>query len=334
MSRCLISQLAHVEFTSANPDETVRFLTEILGLEETQRDGSSVYLRCWGEYFHHSVIVSEGPEPSLVHAGWRAGGPEDLELAVARITESGLGEGWHEGSLGHGPAFRYRSPGGHLQEIFWEVERWTAPAELRSSYPNRPQRFTGRGAAVRQIDHMTVATRDIMTDVEWLRNTLGYRFTEWTAPDAAPDTAIFAMMTTNEKAHDLGVLGDDSGIPGRIHHLAFWLDGREDVLRAADILLEAGVALEYGPGRHGMGEMVYMYFREPGGFRLELNSGGTRNYQPDWEPVLHLPSQGSNDYYRNAPLPESFLQTFPSPDAPAVIGASAESNPWRYTTVS
>jgi hypothetical protein len=100
------------------------------------------------------------------------------------------------------------------------------PPELRSAYPTRPQRYTGKGAAVRQIDHMTVATRDIMADVEWLRKTLGYRFMEWTAPDAAPDTAIFAMMTTNEKARDLGVLGDDSDIAGRIHHLAFWLDGR------------------------------------------------------------------------------------------------------------
>ena len=80
--------------------------------------------------------------------------------------------------------------------------------------------------------------------------------------------------------------------------------------------------------------MVYMYFREPGGFRLELNSSGTRNYLPDWEPVLHLPSQGSNDYYRNTPLPESFLQAFPSPESPAVLGATAESNPWNYTTVT
>lgn len=333
MPRCLISQLAHVEFTSPRPQETVDFLIETLGMEESGRHGNSTYLRCWGEYFHHSVVVTEGREPSLCHIGWRAAGPEELERAVSQIEGTGAGEGWFEDSLGHGPAYRYRSPGGHFHEIFWEVERWVAPPELKSTYPNRPQKFTGRGAAVRQIDHVTVTTKDIMRDVEWFRPTLGYRFTEWTAPDDAPDVAIFAMLTTNEKAHDLGILGDDSDIPGRLHHVAFWLDGREDVLRAADILLERSVSLEYGPGRHGMGEMVYLYFREPGGLRLELNSSGTRNYQPDWEPVLHLPSQGSNDYYRSGTLPDSFLEAFPSP-AVAAFDAGDERNPWRYATVS
>jgi hypothetical protein len=49
--------------------------------------------------------------------------------------------------------------------------------------------------------------------------------------------------------------------------------------------MEAGTHIEVGPGRHGMGEQTYLYFREPGGIRLEINSGGYRNYQPDWQPV-------------------------------------------------
>ena len=60
------------------------------------------------------------------------------------------------------------------------------------------------------------------------------------------------------------------------------------MLRAADVLMEAGTHIEFGPGRHGMGEQTYLYFREPGGVRLEVNSGGYRIYQPDWEPVKLL----------------------------------------------
>ena len=112
-----------------------------------------------------------------------------------------------------------------------------------------------------------------MRDVAFFRDTLDYRFTEWTVLDDKSDVAVFAMMTTNEQSHDLGLLGDRSGIPGRVHHLAYWLDQRLDVERAADILLEAGTAVEYGPGRHGMGFQTYLYFREPGGMRIELNSG-------------------------------------------------------------
>ena len=105
-------------------------------------------------------------------------------------------------------------------------------------------------------------------------------------------------------------------IPGfsvEIHHLAYWLDQRLDVERAADMLMEAGVPIEYGPGRHGMGFQTYLYFREPGGMRIELNSGGWRNYQPDWQPVRWTPAQGSNDFYRQNKFPDSMMQAFPPP---------------------
>ena len=78
--------------------------------------------------------------------------------------------------------------------------------------------------------------------------------------DDKSDLPVFAMMTTNEQSHDLGLLGDHSGVLGRIHHLAYWLDQRLDVERAADMLMEAGVPIEYGPGRHGMGFQTYLYF--------------------------------------------------------------------------
>jgi catechol 2,3-dioxygenase len=138
---------------------------------------------------------------------------------------------------------------------------------------------------------------------------------------------VFAQCTTNEQAHDLGLVPEMSDTRGRVNHVAFWLDQKVDVLRAADVLLDYGVKLEYGPGQHGMGEITYLYFREPGGMRLEVNSGGYRNYQPDWEPVKWLPSQGSNIMYRNSPMPDSMTESFP-PAAPVEIPVPAAANPW------
>src|SRR5262249_30868550 len=159
----------------------------------------------------------------------------------------------------------------------WEVERYEAGAGRRSAFPARAQRFAPHGVTPRQLDHVTVVTRDPYGDSEWYRDTLGYRFMEYTGLDENPDLIVFSMVTTNEKSHDLGLAVDFSGVPGRVHHLAFWVDSVEDVLRAADTLLEAGVGIEFGPGRHGMGEQTYLYFREPGGLRLEIDSGGHRN---------------------------------------------------------
>jgi len=46
--------------------------------------------------------------------------------------------------------------------------------------------------------------------------------------------------------------------------------------------------------------------------RVEINSGGYRNYEPDWEPVRYEPQQGSNVFYRNLAMPHSMFESFPS----------------------
>ena len=61
------------------------------------------------------------------------------------------------------------------------------------------------------------------------------------------------MVTNNEKSHDLGLILDQSGVPGRLHHVAFWVDSRDELLRAADILLNADIRdrVRPRPPRHG-----------------------------------------------------------------------------------
>jgi len=41
---------------------------------------------------------------------------------VAALQASGLAVGWHEGELGHGPAFQFHDPDGRLLEIYYETE--------------------------------------------------------------------------------------------------------------------------------------------------------------------------------------------------------------------
>jgi len=307
----LLSQLAHVELLTPRPDESLWFFTEVLGLEESGREGQSVFLRGWGETFHHSLQLTEGPEPALGHVGWRSAGPEALERAVESLEAVGYRGGWTEAAIGHGPAYRFTAPGGQVEEIFWEVERVKATGELAPLFPHRPQRFRPRGAAVRQLDHVTLTTGDILADAAFRRDVLGFRFTGWTAAPDDPELCVFAQCTTNEQAHDLGLGPEMTERTGRVHHFAYWLDQRTDVLRAADVLLDYGIELEYGPGQHGMGEITYFYVREPGGARVELNSGGYRNYEPDLKTVKWQPVQGSNDWYRTMGFKDSMYEAFP-----------------------
>ncbi|MEA2305427.1 MAG: catechol 2,3-dioxygenase [Solirubrobacteraceae bacterium] len=331
MSHHLFAHLAHVEVLTPDPEASVRFYRDVLGLEESEREGQSIYLRGWGEWSHHSLKLTEAAQPGMAHIGWRAWSAEHLETAVARLEDKGATGAWQDAETGHGPSYRFHGPGGHAHEVFWETQRYEPPADMRSPYPNRPQRYVPRGIAPRQIDHVTVMTADPVGDAEWYRDVLGFTFTEYTVLDNA-DVAVFAMVTNNEKSHDLGLILDESGMGGRLHHVAWWVDTRDEVLRAADILLNADVAIEYGPGRHGMGEQDYLYVREPGGTRVEVNTGGYRLYEPDWETRKWTPAQGSNTFYKNVPAPQSMMEGFPPAEAKAHVHEDT-ANPWAAESV-
>jgi catechol 2,3-dioxygenase len=327
MTMRMLSQLAHVELLTPTLEESASFFKEILGLEESERTNESVYLRCWGERFHHSVKLTRSPQTGVGHIAFRSDGQDGLEEGVRRIEASGVTGEWLDDEIGHGAAYRFRAPSGQMLEIFWDVERWQAPPELASTYPSRPQKVGTRGCALRQIDHISVpCVAELMPTTEWFCETLGFRFMEYTVTD--DDEPFFTMITTNEHAHDFGLVRDTSGIPGRWHHVAFWVDEPAALYSACDALLEAGATLEYGPGRHGMGEESYFYTRDPSGMRIEVMAGGRRNYEPDWTPVKWTPQQGSLDFYRNSSPPASILDVFP-PDPES--GGFDTTNPWEKT---
>ena len=77
-----------------------------------------------------------------------------------------------------------------------------------------------------------------------------------------------------------------------MNHLAFRVDQKLDVERAADVFLANDTPIEFGPGIHGMDEIIYLYVREPGGLRIEINSGGWITTMPDWVAPEHLPHEG------------------------------------------
>lgn len=72
--------------------------------------------------------------------------------------------------------------------------------------------------------------------------------------------------------------------------------------------------MEWGPGVHGIGEQRYLYFREPSGLRVEVNSGGYRNYVPDWEANTWGPYDGGMNMWRNSAFPETIFEAFPPAD--------------------
>jgi catechol 2,3-dioxygenase len=312
----LLSHLSYVAITSPDVEASVEFYKNQVGLIEVDRADGAVYLRCWGDYYAYSVVVVPGDEPALSTMAWRTTSEEALDEAARRIEAAGSAGEWVDVPQ-IGRAYRFIGPWGHSMTLHWDVTRHhDTTGEAASIYPDRPSRRSKVAGAPRQLDHVTIATSDVDAFAAWYNEVLGFRIMARTVLDEAP-VSVFSVLTTNEKSHDLGVVLDGSSRPGRINHYAFWVDTREELLIAADVLGENGYPIEYGPSIHGIGEQNFLYYREPSTLRIELNTGGYRNYVPDWTPNTWKPSEGSNNMYRNSVMPMSMTESFPAADGPS-----------------
>jgi catechol 2,3-dioxygenase len=279
-----LAHIHHAELLTPTPQESVDFFVDVLGMEIEGREGQSVFLRGWGEWQPYGLKLTESPHSGIGHTAIRAWTPEALERRVAAIESGGRGIGWIDSDHGHGPAYRFTDPDQHVFEVFYEAERYEPPEHLRPSLKNQPQKNPGRGCAVKRLDHVNLLADDVRANREFCVDTLGYRLYERIELDDGSEAG--AWMSLSIMAHELIYTQDAKHANGRLHHLAFWVDTREECLRAADLFLDHGVYIEAAPSKHAIAQGFFLYGYEPGGNRIEVTTGGYLVYGPEHPTVV------------------------------------------------
>jgi catechol 2,3-dioxygenase len=279
-----IAHIHHAELLTPYPAESEAFFVELFGMQVVHRQAQSVYLRGWGETQIYGLKLTEAELPGLGHVAFRAFNPEALKRRVDAIEHTGRGGGWTDGDLGHGPAYRFTDPDGHRMEIFFESERYEPPEHLRPRLKNVPQRHVDRGAAVKRLDHVNILAADVAANRAFAVEQLGARLYEKVVLDSGDEAG--AWMSFSIAAHELIYTADHGGGNGRLHHLAWFVDTREEILRAADLLLDADVPIEAAPSKHAIAQGMFLYVYEPGGNRVEITTGTQFIFDPDYEPIV------------------------------------------------
>jgi len=129
-----------------------------------------------------------------------------------------------------------------------------------------------------------VLAADVRANRTFATDALGYRLYERVELDDGTEAG--AWLSATIAAHELIYTADAYGANGRLHHLAFWVDTREEVLRAADLFLEHGVHIEAAPSKHAIAQGFFLYGYEPGGNRIEVTTGGYLVYDPEQPTVV------------------------------------------------
>jgi catechol 2,3-dioxygenase len=279
-----IAHLGHVELLTPSFEASLEFFKELVGLHESGRQGDSVYLRGWGDYERFTLQLTRANTSGLGHVAFRTKSANILDQLVRNLEANGVHGEWLATEFGHGPAYRFPSPDGHPVELYYETEKFRPVGDQVPGFKNMPQRYVPHGIAPRRLDHINLLAQDVKACRQLFHDLLGMRVTEQIVFEEEQEMGTWLAATN--KSYDLAFTKDKSAAHGRFHHLTYMMDSREDVLRAADILTERGVAIETGPHKHSIGQTFFLYFYEPGGNRIEIGSGGYLIFDPDWQPVV------------------------------------------------
>lgn len=280
-----VAHLGHVEMYTDKFDESLDFFTRIYGLKLSGQDDKSAYLRAWDDYEYHSLKLTRHHTTGVGHIGYRVASPEALERRVKVIEASGYKvHDWTEGDDGHGRSFRFEDPFGHVFELYWDTVWYEAKEQAeKAALKNTASAFTG--AAPRRLDHLNLLAQDVNEFRQFMETCLGSRVTEMIQLDNGRTGGCW--FTINNKTYDLACTEEHGGANGRLHHVTYATDQREDILRAADLFLQNGVHIETGPHKHAIQGTFFLYVWEPAGNRVELANAGARLLlAPDWKPIV------------------------------------------------
>jgi catechol 2,3 dioxygenase len=322
-----ISHVGHAELRVTDLEASRAFFTDVMGLFVTEETGSQVYLRAWQDFDHHTLVLTQADESGLGHLAWRVSGANDLAEHEAQLKRLGIDYEWVQGGteLGHGDSLRFRTPGAGIPtELYWEVARYVeSNPGMVSALASHPQRYIGRGIAPRRFDHANFLVNDVRSQQEWHTQHLGLRHNYYL--ENADDERLGSWLAKTNLSHEIAFMRNRNQDRDVLHHIAYYLDSADQLLRAATIIADGGAKLEWGPGQHGTSGAIFLYCFEPSGNRIEVWTGGFLLFAPDWEPIRwDAETAGQGLEMWDSVMPETYL-THGTSLAPShtAVGATA-----------
>ncbi len=293
----------HVQIRVLDIEAAVVHYRDRLGLIEVNRDSQNrAYFKAWTEVDAFSVVLREADEPGMDFMGFKVTTPEVLANLKQELEDYGCGvEVIPAGELDDcGERVRFDTPTGHYFELFAEKKQ-TGKWGLAERNPEAwPEELKGMKAT--RFDHCLLYGDDIDGTIELLQDVLGFQLAEQVLDG---DFRIAAFLTVSMKAHDVAFVRNEE--KGKFHHVSFYLESWESVLRAADLLSMHDIPLDIGPTRHGLTHGQTIYFLDPSGNRNEVITGGDYTY-PDHPVVTWDADQiGKAIFYHDRQINERFL---------------------------
>jgi catechol 2,3-dioxygenase len=237
--------LSHVGLAVEDPPAAAAYYARTLGLavSETLADGT---IRLgWGQGFH-ALELTAGH--GLAHFGLELSDEAGLAALESRLQAHDVPAAREELAGDHPPVLAFRDPDGHRVEAHGPVDR---SGEHAADPGRRPVR----------VHHVTLASPAIAEQVAFYEQVLGFRVSDRMGE-------VFAWLRCNQEHHTVAVVeADQAGLD----HYAYEIDSWACLKTWCDELAARDVPLQWGPGRHGPGNNLFVMFDDLDGNHVELS---------------------------------------------------------------
>jgi catechol 2,3-dioxygenase len=241
----LTARLSHVALGVASPEATRRFYEDHVGLRVVEQAAGGLLRMGLGVGAH---VLELGPGTGLDHFALELAGDAEIEEVESRLAVHGVETAWVDASDGHPRALRFTDPDGHAIELHGRTGRG---GDARGGVGRRPA----------AIHHITISTEDVPALADFYVSVLGFRVSDRMAER-------FIWLRCNHEHHTLAIV---EGAAGGLDHYCYEVEDWNELKYWCDELAAGGVRVTWGPGRHGPGNNLFIFFDDLDGARIELS---------------------------------------------------------------
>lgn len=264
-----VTDLQYVALAVPDLEAERRFFLETWGLELAYEQDGMVYLCTAASHHPYVIRLRQDDEKKTDLIGFTAASRADVDALAEQVKAAGckiISDPAPSNGPAGGYAFRFFDPDGHAIEIVAEATQ-------------RQPRALEKGESIPlQISHIVLHSPTHKALEQFYRDVLGFRLSDWLG-----DFMVF--LRCSPAHHRLAILPG----PPALNHIAFDVASVDDLMRGLARMNQAGVTLQWGPGRHTAGNNTFSYYSSPNGNTVEYTSDLEEVDEATWEPTVYTP---------------------------------------------
>ncbi len=292
-----VQEVGYINIGTTDLDAALRFYTEVIRLDVTERRADEVFLS--GGKEHHWVRLRASDADGVQQVGLRMSDEAALDRARERVEAAGIAtvEGGSRQADRVSRFVRFRDPAGQEIDLFCDMYQ-------------RHYASDAAGIDLVTLLHGVWSTSAFEQTWQFYDEVLGVH-----PSDFIEDVAVF-MHAADQYHHGIAVL---AGAAHAFQHFCIMVDSIDDVMRVRANALRLGQELQMDLLKHAPSTSMGVYIKDPQhGFSVEF-CARHRQVQEDHRP-RHLPGAFETIDVWQTPLP----QVTPPPPARSFEELAAE----------